>query len=1062
MATVPLYLWVGSALRPGTTFTDTGVGGSFTVTALTSVSTFTYVTLGTTAHGFASFTPVKVTIAGVGGADADQINKTWEGAFWISPNQVLIDLDASALTLTASGTLATFQSTVTPFSAAWGGLTVDYDWNARIEGVNDGGTQKYRFAGAPGDDSYAPFVWNHDGPKTPPTISGITTGAVTTLTLSSPHGRTAGDQIEAQILGVTGADADQLNGTWEATFRSTNQIEVALNSSALTLTATGTVRLPFFTYFSDQVTASNAYQITTQTDRTNGGSATATFTSPRNWGVSTSLVRDLHELHGPDGERAFYLECANVAPLLGRVPRTVDSVTKGTWTRLVIPSHAVPQDTGKPFSVTLWGFSGDYAGLNGLHSAYYIDSTTIEIRSVDSSAFGTYAGGAEAVTDQRWREDYAETWTDFENRLRDAIQWIEAQGDTAECKGIVSTLGYVDIPTSKVDTLAERQSGFRVSSATTSGYPVTLTMTDAVPYSTPAAGAALRYVRLTGAGGLSGLHECRINSSTELVLHATNSTALPSGAKVEIGDPIYFASEELPTTLAAIRNEVVSHTGQTATDIPFAIVDPISLDAEQWNGVDPWTSAQIDGIWQAASAVAVDPAQRVAKVDTTGLTLLAQNQIGGYEAIQLGHRIYAKWRELVPAAPSVTTRGVPVYVMLGDSYCTGANSYLDAQQGGDARFDGTDYAAEVTAGTRRIKILNHATNALEDYGAYRIISGVPALGNSVTHPILNVRGDGTATASIIGSDQGFALDARSGHPDAEYVVLLKLGVSGATLLGGTQSYTVSSIEADPDDSDYALVTVDGGYWYYNPAGWNVTFTGVDDSGLSGISDGVSYATTLSTLTTFRIYTGGALSGTYSGGLIVNVPRWRWDKASGSIWPYLEAAWASMQSLLDADGKYPDVRGIFIPGLGLNDCLAGNTVANYQAAHTQFLADLRDLLTTRSSPSPVLPIAQSKLKTYAYNNGNATVAAAVATVNAALDANAAADSGFAVHSLDATDGNESDKDRFPIKSDEVHLTGDAVIEQGYEGWDTLQSVDQSCANVEGVSSSSGSSSIEAVS
>jgi hypothetical protein len=112
---------------------------------------------------------------------------------------------------------------------------------------------------------------------------------------------------------------------------------------------------------------------------------------------------------------------------------------------------------------------------------------------------------------------------------------------------------------------------------------------------------------------------------------------------------------------------------------------------------------------------------------------------------------------------------------------------------------------------------------------------------------------------------------------------------------------------------------------------------------------------------------------------------------------------------------------------------------------------------------VLPIAASRLKTYAYQNGDATVSAAVATINAAIDTVALADSAYAAHSLDAADGNESDKDRFPISSDLVHLTGDGVIEQGWELWDTLASIDQSCANVEGAApSSSGSSSIEAVS
>jgi hypothetical protein len=400
--------------------------------------------------------------------------------------------------------------------------------------------------------------------------------------------------------------------------------------------------------------------------------------------------------------------------------------------------------------------------------------------------------------------------------------------------------------------------------------------------------------------------------------------------------------------------------------------------------------------------------------------------------------------------------------MIGDSYCAGANSYVDAAQGGDPRFNGTDYANEVADGTRRMKILNHATTDLEDYGAYRIIAGVPALGNSVTHPLLNLRGDGTATAGIVGPDQGFFLDARTGHPDAEYVVMLKLGVSGSTLLGGRKSVIVSNIEADPSDSEYAIVTVEDGYDYYNTDGWTTTLTGLSDSGISGLSDGVSYQTTLLTLTTFRIYHGGSISGSYSGGVSARIPRWNWDADNDSVWPYLEAAWATLQAELDADGKYPDVRGIVVPGMGLNDAFAGNDTDDFLTAYTEWLADLRALFTTRSSPSPTLPIAASKLKTYAYNNGDATVAAAVTAINAALDSLASSDSAFAVHSLDATDGNESDKDRFPINSDKVHLTGDGVIEQGYELWDTLQSIDQSCANVEGASSSSGSSSIEAVS
>lgn len=1065
MDEVPLYVCVGSALRPGLTYTTTGQGGTFGISAITPAGALTVLTLATTSHGFANSVAARATINGVTGADAAQINgKTLDGQ-WISPNQIALIFDSSALTLTATGTCTALQATLTQWSAPWASQSQFYNWASRIEGVNDGGTQKYRFPGGPGNDSWSPRIWNHDGPPSPPSISTITKSTVTTLTLSAAHGRTAGQTTEVEVRGVTGTDAAQLNGTWTGTFRSTNQIEIPLNSTSLTLTAAGTVRIPYWTYFSDQVTPANSYPITTQTDRTNGGSVNSIFTSSRAWGMTTSFCADLHEIHGPNEERAYVLECANVAPVLGRVPRTITAVTKGTWTRLTVASHQVPQDPGKPFPITLWGFTSDYTPLNGLKSAYYIDATTIEIRSVDSSGYGTYAGGAKTVTDQRWRVAYGEAYADFAGRLADALTAIEDAGDTAVCKGIISTIGYVDIPTNKVDTTATRVGGFRVSSVTTTGYPTTLTLTDSLPYAEATAAAALRYVRLSGAAGLSGLYECRINSPTEIVLHATNSAAIPPGATIEIGDPLFWLTEEVPSLFTSIRSQIATETGQTATDIPFVIVDPIVRTTEQWDGIDAWTSAVIYERWQTSTAAAVNPINRVAKLDTSGILNLTATSPTAYGAIQLGHRASAKIQSMLPAVATPTTRGVPVYMMLGDSYCTGAAPYLDAASGKDPRYDGTDWASDVAAGTRRIKILNHSTVDLEDFGGVRKVGGVQLFGNSVTHPILNLRGDGVALASIVGPDQTFALEARAAHPNAPYVVLLKLGVPGATLLGGTQNYPVATLQPDPTDGQYALLTVTGGYWFYTAEPWTVTLTGTDASGVGGLSDGISYAATLRSLTELRIFHGGSLSGSYGGGVTVKVPRWSWRKTAtvGAIWPYLTAAWSQLQALLEADGRYPDVRGIVIPGLGLNDALAGNNTANWQAGYEELLANLRDLFTTRSSPSPVLPIAASRLKTYAYNNGDATVAAAVSTINAAIDSVAISDTAFAAHSLDAADGNESDKERFPMSSDKVHLTGDGVLEQGWELWDTLASIDQSCANVEGAASgSSGSSSIEAVS
>ena len=75
---------------------------------------------------------------------------------------------------------------------------------------------------------------------------------------------------------------------------------------------------------------------------------------------------------------------------------------------------------------------------------------------------------------------------------------------------------------------------------------------------------------------------------------------------------------------------------------------------------------------------------------------------------------------------------------------------------------------------------------------------------------------------------------------------------------------------------------------------------------------------------------------------------------------------------------------------------------------------------------------------------------------------ATDSGFATHSLDAKRCDETDLDRFPINDDEIHLSFDGIIEQGYELWDTLQTVDQSCTNSESVvSGGEGSDLIEVV-
>ena len=946
-----------------------------------------------------------------------------------------------------------------------------YNFQQRAAGVtktiNGVPTLLQRFPGAPGGDSYVPWCWNHDARLAfPLTASGVTLGATTRVQLNFGHARPNGATFKVLCESFGGTDAARFNVTHEAVVTGPNEIElVGLNSTGWTVTASGgQVRIPGLDVY---INSPGARAITCDTDRMQGGSVGAPndLEAVRGYGVPMPMMADAHELYGALGERVTLLEIPTISPILARPQLSVSAVTIGATTILQTGTHALPQEIGVPMPVVLWGFTGNFAPLNGLQSAYYVDSSRFEIR-VDSSAWGSYSSGAKCVTRQRWNVETEYAWANMTRRIRDVVQALNEGGNTAELIGIVTSFGYLDIQRQVADLDAPRVGSYRVASVSTTGFPTTVTFLDNLPYSQGADGKALRLMRFTAtnSSNLEGIQEVRITSPTTAVVHVSNVNPIGANAKASIGDPTYFLGDVVGPLHTKLREAACAYTGQTPEDVPMVILPTMSLSEDTWDGVERYNEPKAADLYRNAALVVADRTKKVAVLNPG---TLRRSTVGSIPALQsvidVGHKVFAELQALdQPIADVYPTKGGASYGFFGDSYGVGGDSGVEyAIASNDPAYDGTDYEQEVANGTRRIEMFNVVTGQFEAYTGVIKNGSIRLPGNSNTTLLeLGQGADGSILppGRTVGPDQSLLRDARKHHaPDTIYV--FKFCVGGSNCTGGRAGYSVASIAADPADPNYALIELPLGTVHRRfdfTATYTVELVGSAGSGMSGLND-QEYTAQSTDLNKLRVHVGQTVSGSYSGGMTVKIPVWNWSKDANDLWPLLVAAKARFDAAMVARGLCPDFRGLFVPGLGMNDAQFGDPDA-YPAKFAQLVADWRALLTTRSNPAQKLGISMSRVRSLP--KASSTLQAAIAEIQAHQETYATTDTAFRLGSLDSPDDTDGELTEAPVSSGGIHLTAHGVLEQGHDLWNDFVTIDTSCAANPDLSSSSSSSSSSA--
>lgn len=913
----------------------------------------------------------------------------------------------------------------------------EYDFASRIEGVGEW----QRFPDAPLSDSYAPFVWNHDDISPGRnSVVAISAEDPAVVTCSEPHGLSAGRTVEVLIEGVTGADAALVNGTWTATASGTHDFELTLDSSALTVaTLSATIRQAGWSYYSASVT-SGWKPLTSGTDRSLGGSIGTSDTDDRTWGAELAMLADLHDRFGEDEKRIHLLVVGHDCGLTARESVPCAGVTAGASTLVTVSESTLFEDAGRAQPVTLFGFTGDHAVLNGQQEARYVDETTIEVL-VDTSGATAYAGGGRAVMRPRWHQTLgaAEAFGDLQARLGEAVGAAADAGRDLYCAGIVVGLGYRE-QASLADDDAETRTGLAVESISATGFPTTVTL--ALSHGIEANSAKhLPMVRLRNCDGLDGLHECRIVDETTVAVHVSNVEAIDvTNAVVDIGDPSWTFAEEFPGFVAALRAAVAAETGDTAANIPVILVQPKALSdcRAAWDGSTAFATCAASRRVSVAHSRLHAPRSGVSVLPTSTVRLStgSSREWSRWSALLVGHTVATEVVRLetpTQAYGGSYGRGAPVVVIVGDDIAQGTASYLTAHYDQNENHDGTWVFG------RGLNIWDFGETAFRDFAAVDLVDGSAQPGNSNSHPTWNLNpGDlEGGPGSLVGPDLTLVPEVREAFTDPIYVV--KLGVAGSGLTGGSMDLRVvatASVEVEDDEDPQTDITTKVAHGRYDTESTvTVTVTGLSEV---GIQDGV-YTATPQSATVLRLHLSTASPGGVpaSNGGMVSVPRPSWVKADGDIWPTIVAARDEAFAALRDLGYEPSTVGIFAPGLGLNDALYGEP-DDYAAALEQFIADMRDEWTTRVRPNVAVPFVMGKVLSSDEYPGGTVTAALVAAVQAAQSAVLDADpAGAAV-----------DTDTLKLNSDDFAITFESYLHLGTALAAAFLEVDQTTAACEG--------------
>lgn len=916
-----------------------------------------------------------------------------------------------------------------------------YDFSLRSFGGDTGTVPvKHNDPVDPKGNGWHPQWWNHDRnyDLIPSVITAITPGAtVTTLTLSQPHGFPAGTSAEILVENVGGADADQINKTWIASFVGTNQAEITLASSGLTLTTPGTARVPLWFPFGDTI-AGLFMKGVTNTDRSVGGSKRENSydTGPESLhGYEVSYMAAAHDYHAPRGERAHGFQHAWLTGLSARAPVAISAGTLADPAVITATGHGGPLDVGRQIIVTVYGLTGDWSAANGVRVAEVIDEDTLRLVGVDSSGWAALPGSGFVLAEQRMGPAYGEGFLDLTGRLNDAKNALTQIGDTAEVRGVVASYGRREAAICGAELA--RLAPVTPSNVTT-GFPTRITFPIPLNLPTVAAGRALLQAKITAAGSGAGSEILGrwefvvVDASTIDVLAPTTASITASDLRIDVGDASRFFLEDLTAFVTGLRAHLATEFSQEATSIPLVPVVPRYREEDHRDGTAKYQISDVVTSTVRQSILRMtDRAARIGAVSTGELEVRSRSssRIARDSILGLGESLWAEVQALGEEA-AIEDRGVPCIAIIGDSICNGTANYLSAAISGDATYNGNHDPA-----SRNAVIFDQRTDTNEPYRAVDQITvpGVPLPGNDNTNQVY----DGSAA---VGPTISLVVERAKAYSGTT-VYVLKFGVAGSGL---TDIFLPRTIDGITVNGSTVTITVpgipgSGNYGTGRPipgSQFTVELSEMTGNGITGLPAG-RYVATVVDFRTVTIEQAG-VGGTYTAGGTIGIPQPDWRKASGDLWPLFEDLVRRWFLSIEAEGKYPDLRECFV-FLGTNDALFGDPSAFLGEAQ-QFAQDVRGLISTRSRPRDELAIAWQRTRSLPVS---ATVSAQqvenIGLVQTAQDSLAASDERLGLIDLDSIDESDLELTTVPINQDGIHTTFPGEIRTGIRANNAIEAI-----------------------
>lgn len=457
-----------------------------------------------------------------------------------------------------------------------------------------------------------------------------------------------------------------------------------------------------------------------------------------------------------------------------------------------------------------------------------------------------------------------------------------------------------------------------------------------------------RWVRATVSGvtgntpALDGEYESAYVVSDDTIEVDVNTTTIGSGGTAIVRDHLAEFPEDYRTFLTSLRQDLLDYldNGQALADFPAVVLEqkyPIGITS---TGGGLGTNASLYNYTEQAQRYA-RWSERLKDTLTGGTSIrllsISDLQPNNYEVnnvemvyydaidnVVIGRRMLEQVRSLVPPAPTGVRRAA-VYYMFGQSNVQGSNSASILQTLNDPRFSSGQISEDLL-------IYRPDTRAIEPLVAYEPSD---TSNNLNQHPYWHVSDNASFGPVVTWGNQ-----LRDRHP-GEKVVMVQLGIGSTALQDIAQVGDISSVVVRADGG--LTITLSSAATIAPRPTGSKTFE-VTLSGISGLTPDPNTTLTARVSSATTVEIDGAYSGTPAlSSASLSTPRARWNRAANDIWADIATMVAEADEAIASAGYAPDHRA-FAWYQGESDF---DSTAGYQVALVQFMADLRELLTSRT-------------------------------------------------------------------------------------------------------------------